>query len=261
MTIESILKEARRNAILIQKIVETQLPLLKNAERLRAQLEWMIKNFISPEQVLQQMQGEPGTLLGDLWRVYRSRSTDKEKIEAAKRLINGYFKRPIYWKRWSALDLHIRKTLEKRAEDHSTEPTEEIRRATLSGLFIAIQEIGPRYPREWFKSVRTKLNDLVTDDFVDDHRHIHRKEPYDGQEPKETKEGLEAFEDIEAKMLLEGIARVTSLSNEEKELLVAFYFTGDIKNFAEEHGMKLGAVYTKLHRTREKLKKERHKIL
>ena len=80
---EQVLELAARRGREIQQIVESAVRRQREISKL-------------PEAIT----GKPGALYGDLFTVFSSHRSENKKLEAAQRLVQSHFKRPIAPQRW-----------------------------------------------------------------------------------------------------------------------------------------------------------------
>lgn len=108
-----------------------------------ATLHRILLNEVLPEKELQRkLMGVPGTTLYDLLTFFRTLSSQEERYEAANRLFDAYFQKPIAHQRWISMCNRLTIELQQRAEERkSREITDELKRSTLTGIFLAIQSI------------------------------------------------------------------------------------------------------------------------
>ena len=104
-----------------------------------ATIKPIIDSALDLKQIPERIKGKEGTLDGDLYRVFRTLSTNEEREAALKRLVDKDFKFPLYPERWKANVWKITEKLSERAEEHNTTIQEEFSHWVMASINIAIQ--------------------------------------------------------------------------------------------------------------------------
>lgn len=199
---------------------------------------------------------KPGNSLYDIFVILNHGSKEKEKLEAANRLADGIYSYPIAKQRWKT----ITKDLYEQAELHGQSWETELKQRTITNLFIAVREIEEDIDLANLRqTIRTKLNEYVTDDIIQDkYWQADKKLPYDEfteqiiEATGGNKESLENMIDIEITLL--AIMEAACLSDRERSLL-----SDDMEEYrdteiADRHGMSLPATKTAISRAKKKIK-------
>ncbi len=233
---QRVLELAARRGREIQQIVESAVRRQREISKL-------------PEAIT----GKPGTLYGDLFTVFSSHRSENEKLEAAQRLVQSHFKRPIAPQRWYPYQERFIAALQDEADRHDRSMEEELRDRVLASLFIAAQEIGPLSPRRGVKKVRQELNDLVTTDLLGDDWRKDRKVSLDTAiEIPEELTNLDQGE-LEAGLRIAAFTNAAGLSERDAELVAARCQGETLAEAARRLGIPEGTARQAYRRAKEKM--------
>lgn len=234
--------------------------LLKVVQRVTHPLEQLAKTIQRAMRPLSTLQKEfkkahlPGTLYGDMLILYHPAYSSKDKLEAAKRLADGRFKRPIARQRWSAgtFGKRFNQVINEQARAHDRSYNEELKCHVRSALFVAIQEIDNcDWGEDSFQGLRRVLNEEVTKDILGaDWRH-----KYENFDDIPETGALGDQSEVEILLTLGAIIRDARLNDREGMLIISQFQGIPLAKVAQGLELKEGTARVKLHRAREKIKK------
>ena len=215
--------------------------------------QWTIQNTLSFQKSITDLIPKPGTFYGDLFTIFRTRSTEIERLEAAERLSKTFLKNPIVYERWKIIGKKILKEMRIRAEKHGTTVEEELRRSIIATLFIIIrQAIGPHGPKEGIRITKRFLNEEVTKDFLGSA--WRRRYKYKQIDPETGCDNHE-IQEFEIWQALDSVIKKSNLSKDEEMLLISNFLGHKTVDVAKKHDISDGSARVKLHRARKKIMK------
>ncbi len=224
----------------------------------RDSFQWIIQNTLSFQKSITDLIPKSGTFYGDLFTIFRTRSTETERLEAAERLSKTFLKNPIAKKRWKAIGWKIIQELKARSKSRGTTTEEELRRSIVATLFIiAKPAIGPYGPKGGIKATRRLLNEEVTKDFLGSAWRRYKDEQID-PEKKDDKDKIQEFEMWQA---LDAAITEANLGEAEKTLLISNFLGAKTVDTAKKLGITDSSARVKMHRARKKIAENIKKIL
>jgi DNA-directed RNA polymerase specialized sigma24 family protein len=213
---------------------------------------FLLRVFENQKQLIESaklIRGIPGTVFYDVFTLFRSLSTEAEKIEAAERIFKKHLKRQgIAKARRTVFSEHIKTELTRRAAERGTTPSTEYFTAYLTNAILAAHAVADTTPQQSFEAFRTRLNDLMSEDLVPDHLHINRKSDLD-------EDGTACGNDYN-NVDIELLSRFAGLDEAELELLSLHDIEGfTFVEIAEQNGEPEATIRQRHHRAIEKMEK------
>ena len=114
----------------------------KKISSLEKQYQKLLHDVQTKYLFIEKLRGIPGTIFFDLFSIFRSLSKPEEKQEAAQRLYEAYFSKPVAPQRWRAFRVQLNDELYRRAEGRHTTKIDELSKSALTGIFLAIHAIN-----------------------------------------------------------------------------------------------------------------------
>lgn len=106
---------------------------------------------------------QPGTFVGDVCRVTSTDYPDSERVAALRRLAQKSFRNPVHPARWPL----VWPELERRAEANGTSVRQELLRATMQSIPLALADVDEGHPiSDYFRACRAALANHVTDELA-----------------------------------------------------------------------------------------------
>ena len=230
----------------VQKATQPFRQLTKTIQKATQPLLTFLKEF--------EKANPPGTPYGDMLILYLPEYSDKDKYEAARRLADRQFKRPIAPQRWGAgaFGKRFSQVINERAEAHGRSYSEELKWHVRSALFVTIQSIDDRYwGEDAFKGLRRALNEAVTKDILGP----DWRRKYENLDNIPETGALGDQNEIEILLTLGAIIRDAKLNDKEGILISSQFLGVPLTKIAKELELKEGTARVALHRAREKINK------
>jgi hypothetical protein len=186
---------------------------------------------------------------------------DKERMEAAQWIADKWrlAKRPIAPQRWQAIGGTVLAELKRRASAHGTTPERELKDCVISALIQSIGLAGGIVTADLRCTLRTTVNDLVTEDLLGPQWWRRPAEDSVGlsdavsdllqDEPTETElvdvledeRALASYRALEARLELEAMTMRAHLGPKEAEVLAAVRAGERIAEYADRVSTRPGA--------------------
>ena len=254
--VESAIRRRRGLESAIQQARKRQ-RILDSAARRGREIQQIVESAVRRQREISKLPeaiaGKPGTLFGDLFAMFSSNRSEKQKLDAAQRLVQSHFKHPIAPQRWRIYEKRFVAVLQDEANRHGRSKEEELKERVLASLFIAVQEMEPLSPRGGIKKVRKVMNDLVTKDLLgDDWRKTRGTSLDTAIEIPDELTDLDQGE-LEAGLTIAWLTNAAGLSERDAELIAGYYQGETLVEASERLGIKPGTVRQAFRRAHKKM--------